>query len=869
MTSNQKRNGPSNQEAVHTQLQHKGQPIWYCPSRWLLAHHDSQANITTLSSHLCLADLNKDGDDLLAFIDFKRQQVPPEPSDNRSAKPPYECRMRVYRGHQLIYNHFLDDIPSCLLATSISSHLNLDQPTLKHKGSSFSQLINPLNQEQHLQQQQHQQPLLTMPIMDDVYFYRGLKPSFKLSLEDEDIILGSLVKSEVEAWQMVRENKVDSEAMRELLNGLSQELGNQELTSHSLNYLALDSIESRKRYLVSWKLKKFQNAPHDGEHIMSMDTVCCAAARLKFSSDVTKSGDYGQTRENGSFLNNSRWTRILDLQKEGLVVGTEDGHLIIYELRPFKSLFECHYRLPSVPDHILVERRSPANFDVRCNLVDLTYKILVSCRNCRIYSIDQLYLADNRDSPCKLRELVALKCNVVEMSWSGIEEQPHDSNQGYANRTPNAPTWPLFVVACLDRRVYCFSSHTGQCKWVIEVELPITCLVCLPKLQIGPDESSLVGVGSKANRIDFYLALNGRIVDSIYFSNDDYPEAATFGRFGREDNCLCLVSHLGHLVIFILKRTAKFAHGQCLSSAASYASDTLASCGQKIQKSLLKQEASQQSSAAPSGQADQALKLDNPASVPSAFSLSKSTSATTADQVLDSMLQLDHDCDQVAAKHALEAHVRRPKLQIPTKGRDFINQILNQSHQSQRTGQVFASQMLGLRDKVKATMERQSDMHSASEAVHRAEGVNRVMLTQVTGLGNTYRVSLSVRLNLERFIGRYEQLFRPTLPKSLWKLTFLIYPSASSQTGAPYQVKPFRRCQLVERDDQSSSGVKTIFESSFDFKLYQPGQPTGLEPSLGDTIEVQLQVLVSHLSSVKETLIQRPLTISSINVPMS
>lgn len=861
MSSQQGRALNPGEAGAHSQSRPQGQLIWYCPSRWLLAHHDPKANIQTLSSHMCLADLNNDGEGLLALIDFKQQQLPID--TKRQFKSPRECRMRVYRGQNLIYNHFLDDIPSCLIVTDSRTYSSpIDQRATSRINSTTNNLRG------QAEQGPQQQPLLTMTIMDDVYFYNRLRPAHKLSLEDEESILDSLVKSEVDAWQMVKQNKVDTETMRELLSGLSQELGSQELTSHSLNYLALHSGEARKQYLTAWKFKRLQNG--HGEHIMSMDTICCAAARLRFSSSTTRSGDFGQTRESGSFLNNSRWTRVIDLQRDGLVLGTEDRHLLVYELRSLKSRLECHYRLPSVPDHILVERRSPANFDVRANLKELTYKILVSCRNCRIYSLDQLYLSDgNKSSPCKLKELVALKCNVLEMSWCGADDGCSQDAAGLSNNNHTAPTWPLFVVACLDRRVYCFSSQTGQCKWVVELELPITCLICLPKLKIGPDESSLVGVACKANRIDFYVALNGRIVDSIYFSKGDYPVAAAHGRFGREDNCLCLVSHLGHLLIFILKRTAKFAHGQCLSSATSYASDTLASCGQILQQSMSQSETSQSSA---SRIASQSLKLDKPASVPSAFLLSKPVSAGGADQMIDSMLQLDHDCDQVAAKNVFEAHVGRPQLQVPTKGRDFVDQILKQSRHSRSAGRVFTNQMVKLRDKIKSTMEQQSDMHPSDRTSGLDNGNSRIILTNVTGLGNIYRVSVSIRLNIERFVGRYGQLFVDDSASAHWQLAILIYPLVSNDGAyarGSCQVKPFRVVLPVENDPDSPCGVKAIFESALDFKLYKLSSASSSGPSQNDLFEVQLQVLAIHRSATKETLLRKPLLITAINVPMS
>lgn len=632
-------------------------PVWYCPARWLMAHHDPNANIYTMSSHMCLADLNNEGENLLALVDFKQRissQDPQQQNQPGLSQAPYNCRLRVYRGQQLIYNHFLDDMPSCLIATSMRSQLNQSEnisSTMKATDNRRPD-IGGTNK-----------PLLTLTINDDVYFYHKLKPSHKLSLEDEDCIVESLNKSEYEAWQMVRENKVDVETMRELLISLSNELGPNELTSHSNNFLSLNSNNERKNYLLLWKFKRLNNGV--SEHMMSMDTICCAAARLQFTSDLTRSGDFGQTRETGTFLNNLRWNKILDIQKEGLVVGTEDKHVLIYELRSTRAYLEAHYRLQSTPDHILVERKSPSNFDFKMDLKSLTYRILVSCRNCRIYSIDQHYLIDRKAiKKSQMKELIALKCNVLDMSWTGDEAV-----------LVGGVSQPDFVVACLDRRVYCFSSHSGVCKWLVEAESPITCLISLPTCRsMGTNDSCLVGVASKANRIDFYVSLTGRIVDSIYFCND-YCQAMTFGRFGREDNCLCLTTNLGHLLILILKRTAKFANAQCLSSAASFASAIMSNWSEKF-----RQEAPSSDGRESAGLLSKE-KLAQAPGLPSAFKLTKSSIGNQIEQAIDP-LQVDHCCDQQIPKSVLDAYLSSPQLQVPVKSRDFVDHAVEQSRHS-------------------------------------------------------------------------------------------------------------------------------------------------------------------------------------------
>lgn len=741
---------------TNTQASGRNRPYaWFCPSRWVLAHHDAHANIETFSSHMCLADLHSDGENLLALVDFKRrylsdldsQQV--LDSDDLFARLPVEqqqqapsdCRLRIYRKNQLIYNHFLDDLPCCLIATSLTQPIaGVSQPRQLKPASNFAnqtaksiawawqRKANVVKEETSTKTAScdinPEKVLLALAINEDVYFYYKLKPSHRLTLEDSDCVIESINKSEYDTWLMVMQNKVaDVETMRELLVSLSEAHGNEVLTSHTNNFLSLDTPEQRKNYLLAWKAKKFSSGSMssmnlDGkssrqEQIMSMDTICCAAARLKYTSAITRSGDYGLTHNQHKELmmnsSTSVWLqKIIDIQRDGLVLGTEDRHLLIYELRgATRTRLEAHCRLPSEADHILVERPSPDHFDHDIRQSEfktaITYKIIVSCRNCRIYCIDQPYLCETKSiSEAQIRELVVLKCNVLDMCWSAGDDCDDDKSgplldtkssdtQRKSNRKRKHSN---IIVACLNRTVYCFHSFTGQCKWSIKMDSPVSCLVGLPKLELGSNESaSLTGIATQANRIDFYINKTGRIVDSIYLNGSDYCQAMVFGRFDREDNCLCIATNLGHLLIFTLKKGAKFIYGQCLSSAASYASDVVGKLSReyslagglgelsatlKNPNDLVESTGKSQSTG---------LRLDEPASVPSAFKLAKSGAsksndcAENKDQVLN-LLNTMHSCDRVSARNALDAQLVTSQLQIPTKGRDFVEQIVDQSRNS-------------------------------------------------------------------------------------------------------------------------------------------------------------------------------------------
>lgn len=719
--------------------------VWYCSSRWLMAHHDPTANIQTSSSHLVLADLHQDNEYSLALVDFKQQQQSlgssneDLSSDNRSSsdnlKLPFDCRLRVYRGQQLVYSHFLDDLPAGLLSTSCRSLINA---TVNYKTpmQKLHQQQAPTSNSQY----NFCEPNLALPINDDIYFYRRLKPAQIISLEDSPALLESMDRAEVEAWQTVKQqdNECNLSTLADLLRQLRDANGPESLSSHSINFLALSSESERRRYIATWRLKKRPAPPPQsaaglkktvgsgssfGEQLSSMDTICCACSQRGYPfnsnyssslSSASKEFDGRQTTfESAPFLNefllktqaqnqqpksinqtmSNQLTNQLDMS---LAIGTEDRHVLVYDLTVRPAQLQRHYRLPATPDHLLMESASPGAPTISSSFIyskndddldagGLVCPLLASCRDNRIYKLTA--------GKCRVRELVFLKCQVVQMSWLDGE---HESLNQQQQHSTSIKTYPKFVVATSDRRFQCFGSESGECKWMVQLEMPITCLVSLPPSQSqgSTQDMNLVGVGSQANRIDFYTSSNGLIVDSIYFSSFDYPQAIVFGRFGREDNCLISITKLGHLLIFVLKRQAKFAHGQCLSSASSYATDTLT-------RALL---VNANGGDAALKLTRTKLKLNEPTSVPTAFNLSSSSSlagathrpanttqaisaatpggSKTNNSDLDS--NMEHDCEQHETRQVdIESLLRsKPKMQLPVKSRAFVEQIVQQSQHS-------------------------------------------------------------------------------------------------------------------------------------------------------------------------------------------
>ncbi len=97
------------------------------------------------------------------------------------------------------------------------------------------------------------------------------------------------------------------------------------------------------------------------------------------------------------------------------------------------------------------------------------------------------------------------------------------------------------------------SSYTtkGNCCWSVKQTAGITCLEAIDVEILG---LRLVAVALENKEVHLYLDKNK--VDILQL--EDVIVAMKYGRFGREDNTLVMVSRKGFLIIKILKRTAKF-----------------------------------------------------------------------------------------------------------------------------------------------------------------------------------------------------------------------------------------------------------------------------------------------------------------------
>ena len=190
-----------------------------------------------------------------------------------------------------------------------------------------------------------------------------------------------------------------------------------------------------------------------------------------------------------------------------LVIGTESKDIFILDPEAFTVLAKMS--LPSVPVFISVN-----------GLFDVEFRIVVACRDGKVYTL-------------KRGSKMAKACIELGAQAVGIER-----------------TGKSIVAGCMDNTLTCYSTK-GKKLWAVYLPSNITTM-------------SLMDHKARGFKAVMVALDNGevRIYNEKYLVNTlKMPEPVTamkFGRFGREDSALILITKGGGLYVKILKRTANF-----------------------------------------------------------------------------------------------------------------------------------------------------------------------------------------------------------------------------------------------------------------------------------------------------------------------
>ncbi|XP_037076017.1 LOW QUALITY PROTEIN: Bardet-Biedl syndrome 1 protein homolog [Pollicipes pollicipes] len=299
-----------------------------------------------------------------------------------------------------------------------------------------------------------------------IYIYKNLRPYFKFTLPTLEVN-----PSEFDLWTQARDDMIDCATLYDTLEMLRKDVGAHCLTTRTQHLLMCRTQEQREAFVES----------HKYFMVKKRTVITCMTTMKKNMSD--------------------------EQAVSCLVLGTESCQVYVLDPEAFTLLMNLH--LPSVPAILTVT-----------GLFDVEYRMLVACRNGKIYTAKR-GMEDGR--------------LTAELSSQPVGLERRDKT---------------FLVGCMDDHIYCFSNH-GKLLWRLRLGAG---LLCMTTMDLASHGQKLLLVSLTSGEVRTYQ--DRQLVDS--FQLDQPANALKFGRFGREENVLLIVNQGGGLQVKILRRRAKF-----------------------------------------------------------------------------------------------------------------------------------------------------------------------------------------------------------------------------------------------------------------------------------------------------------------------
>ena len=190
-----------------------------------------------------------------------------------------------------------------------------------------------------------------------------------------------------------------------------------------------------------------------------------------------------------------------------LVLGTESSSVYILDPEAFTIMDQM--QVPSPPSHLSVT-----------GLYDVDYRIVVSCRNGTLCTLKRMWT--------EAKTIAVLDSQTV----------------GLIRREKTV------TVATMSQQLVCYTTK-GKRLWQLAMSAPV---LCIEPMDIESRGLHLTAVATANNQV---LVFNDKHVVDCFGLNDSVS-AMKFGKFGREDAALVLITVGGALMVKILKRTAQF-----------------------------------------------------------------------------------------------------------------------------------------------------------------------------------------------------------------------------------------------------------------------------------------------------------------------
>lgn len=378
------------------------------------------ANLYTFSSSISLADLNADGDFKLLVADF--------------GTGTFDMKLKVFKGTSLFMESAIIDLPTAL----VTFYMDTNDPRT---------------------------PAVAVASGPFIYVYKNLRPYFKFTLPPLEV---NAVEQDL--WNQAKEDKIDVQMLKEMLESLKNEGSEGELTVRSLKFLSLP-LEEMENFASIYKV-----AP-----LKRQTVITCMNTLKKSMADEDA--------------------------VSCLVIGTESKDIYVLDPEAFTVLSKMS--LPSVPSFMSVT-----------GLFDVEFRIVVACRDGKVYTL-------------KRGSKTAKAC--IELTSQAVSLERLGKN---------------IIVGCMDDTLTCYSTK-GKKLWTVYLPSNIVSMAIMD-YKARSFKGLLVSLNNGETRVykDKFLVSTIRTNDPV--------TAIRFGRFGREDSALILITTAGGLYVKILKRTATF-----------------------------------------------------------------------------------------------------------------------------------------------------------------------------------------------------------------------------------------------------------------------------------------------------------------------
>ncbi|CAG0912671.1 unnamed protein product [Notodromas monacha] len=387
---------------------------------WIEAWKDPLASLYTFSSCMSLCDLYGDGDSKLIIADLGTGL--------------YNMKLKVYKGTALETENTLVDLPTSV----VTFQMETMQPRI---------------------------PAIAVASAAYVYIYKNLRPYFKFTLPPLEIN-----PIEEDLWKQAEDDQISFPALREMLEGLRQEVGEMSLTTRSQRFLMITDGPSMARFV----------SDHKAQPLKKQTVITCMTVLKKSHADSDAIAC--------------------------LVLGTESSLAFVLDPEAFTIL--AAISLPGVPTHLHVT-----------GLFDVEFRFVLGCRD---GSIAMVKRGDDEAA-------TVAKCSVPPVGVHIVGK--------------------TIVVPCMDNSIRCYSL-LGNILWHLTLSASILCSELIEVRQL---DMTAVAVGLSDGSVLVYK--DKALVDS--FKIHDGVSSMKFGRFGREDNTLVIVTRGGGLIVKMLRRQAR------------------------------------------------------------------------------------------------------------------------------------------------------------------------------------------------------------------------------------------------------------------------------------------------------------------------